>query len=227
MKQLGIITCALVLGTSACCHADQIGSYATGAFANGNSNTAMNFAGMSSTNTISGGTAPTFTLNPNGVWELPPAFSTWVGYAPTAGPLSGVNPPGTIGAPEYYTFTTTFSPTGNWTGSINVEADDTTEVFLNGVEQVGDGALGSDSLCAVAVPNCTRSDLIAIAGGAGPNTLTFVVEQAGFGAGTDDPSGLAFGGDITVVPEPSAFMLLGTGLVFMGRVIKARKFSNF
>lgn len=208
---------ALLLG-AACCHADTLGSFATGAFSLGNINTATNFAGMSATNTVSGGVAPTFFLDPAGVWEAASPHSTWVGYAPTAGPLSGVNPPGTIGAPEFYTFTTTFSAFGPWSGTLTVAADDTTDLFVNGVEVIFDGALGTDFHCASGLPNCSQEDTVSISGGAGTNTLTFVVEQAGEGGTTDDPSGLDFSGNIVVTPEPSALSLSLLGLIFMSTI---------
>lgn len=204
MKQLFVLL--LVMGTMDA-HADQIGSYATGAPNLGNVNIAMRYEGFSTSPVISfGPVEPTYTLNPAGVWENPPANSTWVGYAPTAGPLSGVNPPA-----GYYTFTTAFLSSLPWSGSITVDADDTTEVFQNGRL-----ILEFDPGCGDGVPNCTVSDTVQIFGAGAPQELTFLVAQIGQQEGTDDPSGVAFSGEFSplgTVPEPGTLALLGTGLL--------------
>jgi hypothetical protein len=214
----GMFLGALLVG-AAYCYGDtfQLGSFATGNSNLGNINTAMNFGGFSTSNVISGGTANTFSLNPAGVWEAAAPNSTWVGYAATAGPLSGVNPP-----TGFYTYTTSFTAFSDFTGVLNVAADDTTEVFLNGTELVPDGQQGSDALCADGIPNCRILDTIAISGNAGVNTITFVVSQTGQQDNTDDPSGVMFDGDISEVPEPSGLALVGTGLILFSRLVRRK-----
>jgi hypothetical protein len=177
------------------------------AFPFGNGPTWTNPSGTIAPST--GAPAATYTLLPaSPTWAAALANSTWVGGSANAGP-GGTNP-----AQGFYTFQTTFTDTGVFSGLLNVMADDSTEVFLNGSLIIPFGSFGSDFHCADNLPTCSAEDSVLISSVSGLNTLTFVVEQAGdFAAVGTDPSGVDFDATLTATPEPSSLMLLGSGLV--------------
>lgn len=209
----------------------QLGSYATGASSQFDANSALSLSGVDLTSGWPSGTpsfttpgsSTTYALNPGSTWASALSDSTWVGEASTAGPGGSLNP-----AYGYYEFTSTFSATaGTYNGTLNVMADDTVEVLLNGTLLLPFGALGDDGHCAQSAPGClssTESSLILsnISLGAS-NTLEFIVEQAGSvnGAPGTDPSGVDFNATLTATPEPGSVLLLGTGL--LGAAAAARR----
>jgi PEP-CTERM motif len=243
MKYLGTITIlGVVLAASAplaSANPIQLGSYATGANAQGNANTAMTYIG----NDLTGANKPTglgtitsignhssYALNPNGIWANPVSNSTWVGIASNVGPS---NTPAGFVNPEYgyYEFQSTFDATaGTYSGSLNVLADDTVEVLLNGNIIVPFGALGNDGLCSDGAPGCQLSTetslLLSNITLDATNKLDFIVEQAGnqTGPGGTDPSGVDFNASLTTTPEPGTLFLLGTGLLSAAGIAR-RKFA--
>jgi hypothetical protein len=213
LKISALATVLVASATFASADTLQLGSFATMTTDAAVSNTPTNYAGFSALSpTPSVGTGPSFTLDPGTVWLGPITGSTYVGFSPTAGPVNTSNP-----AFGYYTFNTTFNATGIYSGSISILADDTTSVYLDGALIVPFGALGGNSHCADATPNCTILSTFNIGSTAlaGTNTLTFVVQQAGSGpaGGINDPSGLDFHATLSTVPEPNTLLMLGTGLM--------------
>jgi hypothetical protein len=222
---------ALLASSVSFAFADNItlGSFATGTTAASlgfsTSQTAMNLAGftayaappaIASTPILLSGTASTYALAPNGVWGTPIGNSTWVGNAANAAPG------GVAQAYGYYQYTTLFTAVGGsgYTGSIEVMADDTAEILLNGAVIVPFSVLGSDAHCADSGVSCLSGDIVALTGltlfsGTDANMFTFVVEQAGTMGPAGNPTGVDFTAHLmsAVTPEPSSLILLGTGLL--------------
>jgi hypothetical protein len=207
-SKLSALGAALVLSTAfASATTIQIGSYATGdpAGSFGNSSTTFDSGPL--------GTSPTtFALtNVTPTWHAALGSSEWVGSTATSGPSGTVDPPKGI-----YTYSTTFTADSTYSGTIDVLADDTTSVLLNGVQIAGPGS-GSDGHCESVGINCLIPVTINVGSFQnGLNTLSFEVIQAGTEAPGKDPEGLDFNGSISngsTVPEPSTLLMLGTGLI--------------
>ena len=202
------------------------------------SNGATTIAGFSTSVTtptstgITTGTA--FDLNPGTTWIAPLGNTAGHTTTPTSGPNSvwvgayaSAGPGGSPPATGYYTFTTTITGVagGTYSGNLDVLADDTVAVYLNGILTpiINFGNIGGDTHCAVGVPNCAGEDNVTfsnLALTAGTDTLEFVVEQTAnpSGPGGNQSSGVDFDGSLSQntpspTPEPSSLMLLGSGLV--------------
>ncbi len=177
---------------------------------------------VSSTATTNSSSSATQVISPNPAWAAPLPGSSWISYANTGAPSA----PGFIVVPNgtAVTFTDTFNLTGTITGAtLDVLADDTTSVWLNGVELASGNLGGSYPTCSSLPIGCLTSTMGVFNFAElqpyltdGTNTLSFVVYQE---AGSS--YGLDYAGTVTTTPEPGSLLMLGTGL--MAIVLTARR----
>jgi hypothetical protein len=177
---------------------------------------------VSSTATTNSSSSSTQVNSPNPAWAGPLAGSSWISFANTGDP----SVPGFIVVPNgtAMTFTDTFNLVGSITGAnLDVLADDTTSVWLNGVELASGNLGGSYPTCSSLPIGCLTSTMGVFDFAElqpylvdGTNTLSFVVYQE---AGSS--YGLDYAGTVTTTPEPGSLLMVGTGL--MGIALTAKR----
>jgi hypothetical protein len=176
----------------------------------------------SSTATTNSSGSATQVISPNPAWAAPLAGSSWISFTNTGNPSSAgftVLPNGAA-----VTFTQTFNLSGTITGAtLDVLADDTASVWLNGVELASGNLGGSYPTCSSLPIGCLTSTMGVFNFAElqpylqdGTNTLSFVVYQE---AGSS--YGLDYAGTVTTTPEPGSLLMLEMGL--MGIALTARR----
>jgi hypothetical protein len=162
-------------------------------------------------------------ISQNPAWYGPLAGSSWISFEQSGDPSS----PGFVSPPNgtSVTFMDSFFVDGTPTnGVLNVFADDTTSVTLNGTLLKAAGTT-TGSHCSANGIGClsiTEGD-ITLTGEltAGVNTISFdVVQQAGSSYGLDYSGAINY--TATATPEPGTIALMGLPLLALGLARRKR-----
>ena len=165
-------------------------------------------------------TAANVVITPDPSWQPPTNGAQWISYEDTGD--SGSRPPAAPAA--IASFFEIIDVPAPLTGSLTAWADDTVDVYLNGVKLISAAAPVAAPHCTVDVITC-RPD-----GGAtlsltanllpGVNTIRFDAYQYFNG-----PFGILYYGSITATdtPEPGTWLLSGCGLLGLGAFLSRRR----
>jgi hypothetical protein len=151
--------------------------------------------------------------------------AVWISYADTG--YQGTHFQPSLGSTPVVTITDTFTTTTTSVLNLEVWADDSAGVAVDGT-QVFAPIFTQGSACSGTVIGCLPQDGGVLTNyflSAGTHTISFVLYQTGSGTDTSsNPMGLLFTGSDETVPEPSDFLLAGAGIsamVLVGRVRQA------
>ena len=156
--------------------------------------------------------SPTIAIDPNAAWSNALGTSSWVSYTTSGNPNDSnfvLVANGTV-TKFFDSFNLLGTPTS---GSIEVMADDSTSVILNGHLLVAEASTTNNtySTCSDFAISCKGAYVIDLPTDylvTGDNLLEFdVAQRAGWSYGLD-----YYGQINQTVPDPSSMLLLGTGL---------------
>ncbi len=169
--------------------------------------------------TLSPGTCAVQTISVHSAWQTNNPNGNgaeWISYADTG--VSGTTLAPLDGTTSVFTVTETFFANVGDMLYLDVWADDTAEVFLNGTSLFSPNF--TQSICANGAIGCEPGENGMISytfALSGMNTLSFDVFQVGTGTSNSaNPFGLLYSGTLTSVPEPSVLALIGLGLLVLG-----------
>jgi hypothetical protein len=156
--------------------------------------------------------------NPNG------SSAVWISYADTGYQGNHFQP--SLGSKQVVAITDTFTATENNVLNLQIWADDSAGVYVDGV-QVFAPVYTQGSACSGQVIGCLPGQDGVLSNyhlGAGTHTITFDLYQTGTGTDTtSNPMGLLFTGSDVSAPEPTALLLVGGGLVGIGLLRRRNK----
>jgi PEP-CTERM motif len=180
----------------------------------------------SSTATTNNSGSATQDIVGNAAWAGPLAGSSWISFADTG----ATNDPGFVVVPNgtAVTFSQTFNLSGSVTSAwLDVLADDTTSVWINGTEIASANLGGSYPTCSSLPIGClTGTEGIFNTAQLAPflvdgtNTISFIVYQE---AGSS--YGLDYSGGVVATPEPGSLMLLSSGLIGLAAIGRRKLLS--
>ena len=176
-------------------------------------------ASTTTNNSIAEGIADagtTVNIDTNPAWFGPLRNSSWVSFTDTGNPSD----PSFYTVPNgtFVTFAQTFTLTGGTitSASLDVLADDTTSIVVNGVQIFAADLIGPYPTCSITTVGCLSTtegvfdtaQLAPYLNADGSNTIDFTAYQE-----NGSSYGLDYSGTITTTPEPGTFVLIGAGLL--------------
>ena len=142
----------------------------------------------------------------------------WISYANTG--VGGDTLAPLAGTTTIFTVIETFEANVGDMLNLNVWADDTAGVFIDGISLFSPNF--TQNICANGSIGCEPDEFGNFSytfNTSGTHSLSFEVYQVGTGTNPDvNPFGLLYSGTLTSVPEPSVLALLGLGLLGIGLI---------